>query len=921
MSFPATKLPLITEMLIDGVWTDVTSGDANGRMIDDGRKLVITRGRRDWASRVVASHCQSVFFNLNGFYSDRLPTSPNYLKLGRTVEIRHRIRWVRATFTGGTSSSWPVADTGQVWTNTGGVAADYNGTGTKGTHTHPNVSIDHVSSLTLPVQVTDVTVRVNVGQVSTGDHVYGGVALGVDNNNCYNARLIFRTDSNVQLQVIKRVAGVQTTLFAATTIGTYVVGTQYDIRLQIRPGGFIRAAAWLSSTNPTSTTWNTALADTELTSFPAGILRSVRGAANTNANAVVAFDEFEVNDYRFWAEGAASAPTSDLSGRKVLAPFESVGILQRLTAGDQPRLSAPRRYLEGLTGTVPVASWTLEDGQLQSEAVPTWGAQTLQPFVGTHPSGAVVSYPRLGTGTLAPWLPSVVSRSSDGGLTSIWGRVSMPAFAGTWTVDLAYASGTADQINGVDVNPSYLPDGALGWPQLIFDPKFQTIGVDHASSSMSAVIPRLFDGLVHHVRWIMTQVGGDVSQQVFVDGAFISSSSGATATLAPISTIALYSAPGTASVAIGYLSAWTTPAPIADYVNAVFGYRDETAAARLARVCGSENIPFQLMDVADQTTPVGPQPTATIPDILFRAADADQGILYEPRDALALAYRPRATMYDQTGPTLNYDGGHIAEPFLPTEDDQTLLNDVTARRDNGGFARVVITDGRLGTDAINPRPEDLTWNVASDSELAGIAGWRAHLGTVDEARFPMLTVNMAAPDVAGDVALMGQLASLDLGDLVTVENLPAWLPPDDVRQLIQGCEETFGDGKEWSIAWNCTPGGAWSVYEYAADASDTNPDVGRYGPDSLQLASSVTSTATSWSVNCTPAFTTGTAAEFSPPIRAMLGGEEVWITNATGAGPFTLTVQRSKNGVVKAHDPSDSRELDITLLDNAIYVP
>lgn len=175
---------------------------------------------------------------------------------------------------------------------------------------------------------------------------------------------------------------------------------------------------------------------------------------------------------------------------------------------------------------------------------------------------------------------------------------------------------------------------------------------------------------------------------------------------------------------------------------------------------------------------------------------------------------------------LNYTAGHISDPLEPTDDDQGLRNDVTAKREDGGEARYAKESGPLNTSAPEDDPdgvgvydEGVTVNVAREDQLADQAGWRVHLGTVDEARYPMVHIDLAA-----NPGLADQVTGLGLGDRVTIDNPPAWLPPDQIQLIAEGGTETIGM-YDWDVELNASPGAPWNTAQLpAGDASTAGPN-------------------------------------------------------------------------------------------------
>lgn len=249
---------------------------------------------------------------------------------------------------------------------------------------------------------------------------------------------------------------------------------------------------------------------------------------------------------------------------------------------------------------------------------------------------------------------------------------------------------------------------------------------------------------------------------------------------------------------------------------------------------------------------------------------------------------------------LDYTAGHISDPLEPTDDDQGLRNDVTAKREDGGEARYAKTSGPLNIndpsddpDGVGVYDEGVTVNVARDDQLADQAGWRVRLGAVDEARYPMVHIDLAAnPDLAD------QAAELGLGDRLTIDNPPAWLPPDQIQLIAEGGTETIG-AYDWNVELNASPGAAWNIAQLPpGDASTAGPNSpNRLDTSGSELVATVTSSVTELLVHTPPdsAFTrapwvisTGPTAapNLLPthfPFDVRLGGETVRVTACTPA--------------------------------------
>jgi hypothetical protein len=203
-------------------------------------------------------------------------------------------------------------------------------------------------------------------------------------------------------------------------------------------------------------------------------------------------------------------------------------------------------------------------------------------------------------------------------------------------------------------------------------------------------------------------------------------------------------------------------------------------------------------------------------------------VLFETRTALGLTYRTRVSMYNQVGPVLDYSAGHIAPPLKSATDVTFAHNDVTVSRPGGSSARSTLT---VATDPYHtlttqPPPNGIgTYdtgaveaNVEADSQLQPLADWLRHHGTWGERRYPSLTVELAAPDLAADPDLIDEITALDTGDQLRLDGLPAWLPPGQVALHVRGSTEVIGTHTR-SITWNLAPGWPWEVWQMESGGS------------------------------------------------------------------------------------------------------
>lgn len=533
----------------------------------------------------------------------------------------------------------------------------------------------------------------------------------------------------------------------------------------------------------------------------------------------------------------------------------ALGLLRQLAADTDVLRSAPYRYLESLTSPVPDASWPLEDSEEATYAQPLYGTQPMQPFVGTHPSGAVVTQPQFGRGTLAWWLPSVVSRSGSGDLTIIWGKVSQPSFSGTWVVDVAYTSTTDAPASNIDINPSYLGGVAL-WPQLIFNPVGRELQVTfNGLPEVNVPAKQLYDGDAHAVRWRAVQSGANVQWTVYLDGASLQTGTVTTYTLPAVSRIAHVAESGSGQLAIGYLNVWSTDTAASDFSNAVHGYAGDDESERLIRLCDDLGIPRTAIPAG--RVPMGPIRPAELTDLFRETETAGQAILHDAGPGGVIGMATIDNILNRFV-QLTITRGALETDVAPVWDNSDIRNDVTSSSPNGGRGHYADEDH---VARVNRRlPESRTVNVESDTQLVNDAAWAVHTGTAAGPRYPSLGINLRNPDGA---KLADTILDHQVGNRITVADaaLPSQHPPGGIDVISVGWTEIL-DADTWRWRPNVVP---YQPYELFEIGSQTR---GRIAPDPFEVATAVSTTATSMLVKPT-----------SP-------GAPLWITTAGQPGDF-----------------------------------
>lgn len=885
--------PLV-EIYAGGRWREVTPLYLGG----GGRAISITRGQRPEALGVNAAEVSATLINSDATYTPRYPLSSLYGLIGRNTPMRVAILPnategdlinVTDTFTRTVINGWGTPDTGNPWTLTGSgtpANSDFQVASGAGTMYVPAANAfryvyqDPQSILDCTQRVTFTVAQATGGDLEPASLIFRGTTV----NSYVLVRPIITTGNAVQIQIY----AADTTLLGSTTVsGLTHTGTGQPLTVEARTvGRDIFAKVWITSgSEPVA--WDLRVTDPAYPIPGFTGLRSGRAAGNTNAtDPQFSYDNYTVvaEVPRAVVEVPAWPTTSDKTGRYVTVALESRGILSRLLQGRKPLLPA---LVRTVTAGTAHAFWPLND-----VAGSSWGASLVQgqtdlsvpdsvDFAADSTLTGVGGAPRVYDSTAGP---SVMSSQISNSNTFI--NAFMVAF---WMkVEASAAASIFDPIRWTTAAPvpHYWIVSTIGSSDTIVvnaydaDSVFTTV-----AAQTTAVDPH--DGEWHHVAVHVEQTDtSEITTKLWVDGT-LRDTDVQTGTGYNVEVVTAVHAvrPGGAftNVTSGYLAGLTVTYESDDpsgWYSAGLGYPGETAAARLARLCGEVGVPFALEGTAADTTPMGPQREQKITDLLSECATADGGVLFEPRSFLGLAYRTRTDLINQASVLdLDYTAEHFIAVPIPMADDLLLRNMVIGSRPDGGTYTYEVTDGPLSTSP--PPPEgtgagiydtsvDLV--VETDTALRSPVQWLAHQGTVETPRFPRIEVHLGSDVFRASQDLSDAVRAVDVnGPPVTATNLPVHLAGEpDASMLAIGLVESL-DQFEHTVEINGVPDEIWSnigVWDSSASRWDSS-------------ASTVTTD-----------FDAGTDTSLSITVEA---GSELWVTGS-GAPEFPFHLKAS--GVV-----------------------
>ncbi|MBO0917542.1 hypothetical protein [Streptomyces laculatispora] len=885
MVFPTTPLDVRTEIQVGGAWVDVTA-DTYTR-----DPITISRGTADEASSTEPSTCSLTLNNREGKYSSRNPLSPYFGLIGRNTPLRVSVPG---------SESYLALD---------GTMA--------GVATTPDTAALDI--------VGDIDIRVE----ATADWYAAGSQglVGKWNSAAAQRSYLLRLEDG-KLSLNWSTAGT-VTLFVSQLLPTLPRRAALRVTLDVNngAGGFTCAMYWAESLSGPWTAIGSPVSVAGVTSIYAGtaplevaplaatgvlpplgrvhraeVRSGIDGTAvaspdfRTKAPGITGFTDsagrvwsltgtagISNRQYRFVGETSAWPPRWDVSGADVWVSIEASGILRRMGQGKKALDSTLRRRIP--SGPGMLAYWPMEDERDARAAyspLPNVTPMTVGglDFAADDSLSGSSPLPKLKN-------PASLSARVPGTTTMGW-QVEFVYYLPTMPVaqtEIMRVSTTNATMRSVVL---YASTSGI---------RLETLDVEGAVISFAlytnADALADFVGVWNRLSIYTGDAGGG---QTRVQATWRNVSSNVrsyvvttlTSTQGRVTTLAGNWGANTEGMAIGHIAVSATPGtgvagspPTSTiFEGADDGFTGETSLNRMRRLATEEANQLDLSwldgDTSTLSERMGPQRPNTLLDLLSEAEDTDGGILYERLDRAALMYRDRASLYNQpVRLALDYTArGEVPPPLEPTEDDQKLRNDVTVTRSGGTSGRVIQRDGPLSVSpppaGVGPYDESVTLSLYDDIQPERIAGWRVHLGTVDEARYPTISVWLhAAPH------LIENVLGLDIGDRLTIAHPPPWLPPGSIDQHIRGYTEVL-DQFEWSLTFNCAPALPWQV------GVVEDPVLSRADTAGSSLAAAATSTAPTLSV----ATTTGPIWVSDPaqlPFDVRVGGEVVTVTDVTGA--------------------------------------
>lgn len=315
--------------------------------------------------------------------------------------------------------------------------------------------------------------------------------------------------------------------------------------------------------------------------------------------------------------------------------------------------------------------------------------------------------------------------------------------------------------------------------------------------------------------------------------------------------------------------------------DALLGSTGEYSAHRAKRIV--QEAQMNPYSIGDKGAFLGIQHVSTLMDSVRDSQLSDGGYLYEPRNILGLGYRTLKSMYNAPARlVLDYLGASLSGDFLPLKDNLGTINDMTVHRIDGSSARYIQTTGQL---SVNRPPNGIgrysgsaDLSLWQDSQTASQASWRVFWGTTNELKVNQITLALENPRISATSDSITRFYDADIGDRITISNLPATIQPNQMRQQIVGYSEVF-DQFQHDITFNTIPGSKFEIAQATPAATSTTQS----------KADTLTTTLTASANTTTTSLTTVTQADSATFLQdgtdfdIIVAGERMTVGSATYA--------------------------------------
>lgn len=845
MAFPQDPLPLVSEILIDGNWVEISRVGGASRVGhgSSAQQVNISRGRRDIQGTVPPTSCDFVINNRDGLFTNDNPLSPYYKKLPIFTQVRHRIEDSSLAgyflFSGGANNRITTPDTPALDV-TGDLdlrieidphtwdGLDTSGDGIPELRVLASKAGNSSSEIswywalqgdgqmyffwtTGGTLASTPGVRNNVTRFPvTSQRMALRVTVDVDNGAGQNATAFYYSSSiDGPWTLLSTSTGTGVSSIYSGT-GTLQVGgavTNYINHRQF--GGRLYAFQMRNGIN------GTVVANLDARQMlPPGTTSFTDSATRVWTLTTPTMITLLSDKVRFHGEMEAMPQEWDSTGVDCWVPVHAADVLQRLGNDSAPLEDAITQYLRRYTTIT--GHWPLTDG-----------AATDAPFsaVSGVGSGQSVNYNYVTSSDL-PGSTGYAAAQGVGSFIRGQGRTTPPSgIAGAlWWMRNPTLPAPGVALTETDVISFNTTGSNVKWWKINMSTKENMILYGYGTDGTQIAYAGFGNGypVFDPTRWYA------ISLTLVQNGANIDYSLSWCNYDRPETFFGFtQSVAGTAGRINGWTATSQANAPDTqlahmtllqenvylggtDTVNASSAFTGERAADRVRRVCSDSGIPVVIEGAAESSSRLGPQPVDTLLNVLRDAEKTDGGMLIGTRSRLGITYvtRNRISQQFRSG-SFSHDASHFSAPPKPVPDSFGVVNDATvSRRVGGGSARAIVQGGPRGTAAIGTVASSDTVNVINLSNALDIASWNAALGTFDAPRYPSVPFRLERKDSLLGSPLAAQIAGLDAGRYFEIADLPPHQAPGPIELLVQGYSEVLGN-RTMQLDFSSSAFGPW----------------------------------------------------------------------------------------------------------------
>jgi hypothetical protein len=430
----------------------------------------------------------------------------------------------------------------------------------------------------------------------------------------------------------------------------------------------------------------------------------------------------------------------------------------------------------------------------------------------------------------------------------------------------------------------------------------------------------VYDGVWHHYQVDAEQNGTGIDIVIRIDGDVAYTNTIASHTLGQIGFwLVQDDDPGAGAdrmPAVGHVAIYgPIPADTTSAYAAFTGWTGETPAARFARLCTENGIPYVVRELVADGERMGPQGRETLTTLLDECEDTAEGWIDEDFGN-TLRLTSRTALWNQpVALTLDYQASpsHIQPPQEPSDDSELMRNQWSISRagsdDPAAVARLLsgplnVNDPEDDPLGVGPVKDAATLSLATTAQAAQHAAYRVARDTLDEPRFPRVGFNLAhAPD------LIPQWLACDFGSRVVMVNPPSDVGIDAPDVILAGYDEHIRQ-EIWTVDAFLDAGGVYRQGTYAGPGAVDPLTAARYDCAGSTLATALAGATGAGTVDVAITDTCAWAHD-TGDYDIMIDAEAITVT-AVGAvgGTYptrtqTLTVVRAANGVEAAHAVGD----------------